>query len=294
MRIQDRRTYAPVLCLATLAALLCAALLAAQGAPGATVTGVNEKTGVVTGKVNSTGQVFTFTLANKASLSKVRPGQGIFVNLGKKQVSLDGKQPQGTILTLLPLGIKPGGSGSASSGSTSSGSSGNSGGSTTSGNSNPQPVSFSCGGTSNPPSADTCGKSAGSATNFGITMVCGASITMTGNSFPAGVSDWLTFTVPASRANCSDYSGRTPSSLIQVSISSSPAGIVFDGFTDAAGTPIPTNPTASGPGNSIVQGQLMAILGVNQFSPLPVGTYYLRIHGINASTTGTWTLTITG
>lgn len=80
----------------------------AAPAPAAKVTAVDAKTGVITGKVNSTGQVFTFTLANKAQLSRVHPGQGVFVNLGNKQVSLDGKSPSGTIITILPAsGDKP-------------------------------------------------------------------------------------------------------------------------------------------------------------------------------------------
>src|SRR5438067_77842 len=82
----------------------------AQGAPGGTITAVDAKTGVVTGKVNSTGQVFTFALANKALVNGVHPGQGVFVNLGKKQVSLDGKSASGTILALLPIVKRPGGS----------------------------------------------------------------------------------------------------------------------------------------------------------------------------------------
>ena len=88
--------------------LLSVSIVNAQ-APGGTITAVDAKTGVITGKVNSTGQVFTFTLANKALLNGVHPGQGVFVNLAKKQVSLDGKQPHGTILTLPPLGKAPSG-----------------------------------------------------------------------------------------------------------------------------------------------------------------------------------------
>ena len=79
--------------------ILCICVANAQ-APGATITGVNEKTGVVTAKVNSTGQVFEFVLANKAELARVRPGQGVYVNLGKRQVSLDGKSASGTIVTI--------------------------------------------------------------------------------------------------------------------------------------------------------------------------------------------------
>lgn len=117
--------------------------------PGGTITAVDAKTGVATAKVNSTGQVFTFTLADKALLNRVRPGQGVFVNLGKKQVSLDGKSTSGTIVTLFPIGTKPvasAGSGS-SSGSGSSGSSTNSG-STSASSFSPPPLCSNSGGTS--------------------------------------------------------------------------------------------------------------------------------------------------
>jgi len=84
---------------------------AASPAPGSavtpgsccTVTSVNSSTGVVTAKVNSTGQVFTFTLANNALLGQLRPGHGVFANLGRKQVSLDGNTVSGTIVAS-PLG----------------------------------------------------------------------------------------------------------------------------------------------------------------------------------------------
>jgi len=92
----------PLLVVAILGAVCCLRMAAQAPAPGATITAVDAKTGVVTGKVNATGQVFEFTLANKAELTRVHPGQGIFVNLAKKQVSLDGKQPGGTIVSILP------------------------------------------------------------------------------------------------------------------------------------------------------------------------------------------------
>jgi hypothetical protein len=99
-----RRIWLGAICLAAIfGSLLCAGQLVAQ-APGATVTSVDAKTGVVTAKVNSTGQVFEFTLANRALLSGVHAGQGVFVNLGKKQVSLDGKQPAGTITSVTAPG----------------------------------------------------------------------------------------------------------------------------------------------------------------------------------------------
>src|SRR4051794_8802868 len=98
----------PLLALAVIlsSVFYAAGMATAQGTPGGTITAVNAKTGVVTGKVNSTGQIFTFTLANKAMLSQVPPGQGVYVNLGRKQVSLDGKTAAGTIVSILPL-LKP-------------------------------------------------------------------------------------------------------------------------------------------------------------------------------------------
>src|SRR5580658_10472497 len=55
---------------------------------------------------------------------------------------------------------------------------------------------MSCGGTTNPLTADTCGKTALNPTRSGFTATCGASITITGNTFPANNSDWLEFSVP--------------------------------------------------------------------------------------------------
>lgn len=107
MKFQGQRTRAAILCLAILATCLCAALLIAQGAPGATITAVDAKTGMVTGKVNSTGQVFEFTLANKALTSRLHTGQGVYVNIGNRQVSLDGKTAAGNIVNILPMLGKP-------------------------------------------------------------------------------------------------------------------------------------------------------------------------------------------
>src|SRR5260370_5073484 len=214
---------------------LAAARVAAQQPLGATVTGVDTKTGVVTAKVNSTGQVFEFTLANKALISRLHAGQGVYVNLGNKQVSLDGKSPSGTILTLSPLGRKLGVSASAPSGSGPPSGSGSSGTSANSGNTNAPPVSPLCsqsGGASTPLTQDNFGKYAAVAT-FCFTASCGASTTSSGNPFPAGSSEWLAFNVPAPRANCAKP-------VIDVSISSS-GGVLFDVYPDAARTTLAHN-----------------------------------------------------
>ena len=69
-------------------------------APCCNITAINSATGVVTAKVNSTGQAFQFTLVNKAALSQLHAGQGVYANFGAKQVSLDGKSPAGTIVNI--------------------------------------------------------------------------------------------------------------------------------------------------------------------------------------------------
>jgi hypothetical protein len=288
MNFAIRREWLLSVCLMVTIATITTVRLAAQ-APGATVTAVDAKTGVVTAKVNSTGQVFTFTLTNRALISHLRPGQGVYVNLGKKQVSLDGKSTSGTILTLPQLGKTGSGSTGGQSGSTNSSTSGNSG---NSGTTNPQPVTASCGGTANPLSSDTCGKAFSLATNVG-SVGCGASITVTGNVYPVGSSDFLEFTVPASRANCVDYSGRTQSPYIQVTITSNPTNaIVFDALA-APDTPVTAGNSTGQFGPAAAVGDFFAELGT-AYSPLMPGTYYIRVYGVKASTTGTWTLMLKG
>ena len=273
-----------VLCVALIfVGALAAARVAAQQPLGATVTGVDAKTGVVTAKVNSTGQVFEFTLANKALISRLHAGQGVYVNLGNKQVSLDGKSPSGTILTLSPLGRKLGVSASAPSGSGPPSGSGSSGTSANSGNANAPPVSPLCsqsGGTSTPLTQDNFSKAAAVAT-FCFTASCGASTTISGNTFPAGSSDWLAFNVPAPRANCAKP-------VIEMSISSS-GGIVFDVLVSASGGYV-SNSYSSSP--SVAAGvPVIAGLGT-VYNPLQPGMYYIRIYGGTAATVGTWTLKI--
>ena len=149
------------------------------------------------------------------------------------------------------------------------------------------PQVMSCGGTTNPLTADHCGKTAGAPTMSGFTATCGASITITGNTFPAGSSDWLEFVVPASHATCKTSYYATP--YVSVYISSS-ARILLDVYRDAAGTLV-----ACGDGNCA--GGVAA--GVPQYaglgtgtSGLPPGPYFIRIYGMPPSTVGTWTLKI--
>jgi len=66
-----------------------AATSAAQAAPCCTVTAINASTGLVTGRVNATGQSFTFT-ASGSVLSALKVGQGVYANFTSKQVSING------------------------------------------------------------------------------------------------------------------------------------------------------------------------------------------------------------
>ena len=54
------------------------------------VTAINQQTGIVTGKVNATGQTFEFK-ASPPVLPSLRIGEALYANLTKRQVSLDGK-----------------------------------------------------------------------------------------------------------------------------------------------------------------------------------------------------------
>jgi hypothetical protein len=268
-------------CLAAILATTTVPRVSAQ-TPDATVTSVDARTGVVTGKVNSTGQVFTFTLVEQALLARVRPCQGVFADLAKNRVTLDGKQPHGKILTLSSLGKTATSPGSAGTTSGASGS-GKAGGSTGAGTTSPPPVVFSCGGTTTPLTADTCGKSAGVATLTGYKAACGATATITG-TITAGTTDWLMFTVPAPRTNCANH-------VIDVRISSPGNTIVFDALTSPGGNSV-YNSYNSG-GNFAALGVHIAGLG-STAAPLQPNTYYFRIYGTTPTAGDAWTLTITG
>jgi len=149
------------------------------------------------------------------------------------------------------------------------------------------PQVMSCGGTTNPLTADHCGKTAGAPTMSGFTATCGASITITGNTFPAGSSDWLEFVVPASHATCKTSYYATP--YVSVYISSS-ARILFDVYRDAAGTLV-----ACGDGNCAggVAAGVPGYAGLGTGTTgLPPGSYYIKIYGMTPSTVGTWTLKV--
>ena len=89
----DRRT-APrrVWCLAALGLLLLTATPRAEAqGPSSQITAINQQTGIITAKVNATGQVFEFKLTNKALLQSLKVGQAVYANFITRQVSLDGK-----------------------------------------------------------------------------------------------------------------------------------------------------------------------------------------------------------
>ena len=242
-------------------------------APGATITSLDAQTGVVTARINANGQLFHCVLANRFQLKQLRPGQSIYVNLHTRQVSLDGKSPAGTIVTLLPLGKGLGGATPAQSGSTSSGNS----------NTSPPPP-CSMPNTWPPDTADTYGKAGVAATMTCFVASCGATATIAGNIFPAGSQDWLLFRVPSSRANCANP-------VIDASITSSGSNLYFDVLTSISGPGVPTNNVVNFP--AAVNIPLYVGLGT-ALSPLPPGAYYIRIHGAPGSAVGTWTLTLKG
>jgi len=246
-------------------------------APCCGIIGIDNSSGVVTAKVNATGQQFQFKLSNPAQLGMLNVGQAIYANLAAKQVSLNGTAASGTILGISPMVTKVGGdSASSPSGSTGSSNSGNSGGSASgSGNTSSSPSPCSMPNTWPPNTADTYGKFAAAATVTCYDATCGATATISGNIFPAGSSDWLTFTVPASRANCANP-------VIQVS-GPAGAGISFDMLGPNSFTTLVYDVIEGRP----VSGVPVGLLGTVP-SPPQAGTYYIRVYG---STIGGWTLT---
>jgi len=119
------------------------------------------------------------------------------------------------------------------------------------------PQVMSCGGTTNPLTADKCSKTAGNPTMSGFIATCGASTTITGNTFPAESSDWILFDVYQSPA----------------------AGMLAAcGEGNCAGTAAAGVPQYAGLGT-----------GTTGLAP---GSYYIKIYGMTQSTVGTWTLKV--
>jgi hypothetical protein len=82
--------------------LVAAGTLARAQVPAASITSISAQTRVVTARVNASGQQFQFTLNTSAQLSQLRVGQGVYVNLKTKQVSLDGRTIAGQIVNSQP------------------------------------------------------------------------------------------------------------------------------------------------------------------------------------------------
>jgi hypothetical protein len=57
------------------------------------IIAVDAAAGIVTAKVNATGNVFQFKLNNPATLAGLKPGQAVYANFTNHQVSLDGFEP---------------------------------------------------------------------------------------------------------------------------------------------------------------------------------------------------------
>lgn len=66
---------------------------AAAANPCCAIVSINQKTGIVTAKVNATGQIFQFRVNDAATLNGLKVGQGVYANFKAAQVSLDGAQP---------------------------------------------------------------------------------------------------------------------------------------------------------------------------------------------------------
>jgi|1185.fasta_scaffold153147_2 hypothetical protein len=78
--------------------LLAAAPAAYSQNPCCHITGVNSRTDAVTAKVDASGQLFQFTLNNRAQTSQLKVGQPVYANLKTNQVSLDGTHVVGSVL----------------------------------------------------------------------------------------------------------------------------------------------------------------------------------------------------
>lgn len=97
-------------CVVSLAALLAvfSALPAVAGEPCCQIAAINARTGVVTAKVNGTGQTFQFTLNNRTQLGQLKAGQGVYANFKANQVSLDGSSVAGVIINTRGVdGMRP-------------------------------------------------------------------------------------------------------------------------------------------------------------------------------------------
>lgn len=79
--------------------------LTAQQKPCCSVTGTDTRGGLVSAKVNATGEDFQFTLNNPALLGTLKIGQGVYANFQTKRISLDGQHVSGVIVS---IGVRKG------------------------------------------------------------------------------------------------------------------------------------------------------------------------------------------
>lgn len=91
------RYLAPLIAVGFVSLALFPVCAVAQG-PCCSITAIDQRTGIVTGKVNATSQLFEFKLTNPALLQSLKVGEAIYANFTARQVSLDGKSPCGTIV----------------------------------------------------------------------------------------------------------------------------------------------------------------------------------------------------
>ena len=75
------------------AALLFAAMSLDAAEPCCSITGIDQRAGVVTARETATGRVFQFRPQNAALLNQLKVGQEIYANFARAQVSVDGAAP---------------------------------------------------------------------------------------------------------------------------------------------------------------------------------------------------------
>ena len=73
--------------------------------PCCVISAINDSAGVVTAEVKTSGQTFTFKLSNPQATASLYVGEGVYANFTTHQVSLNGKNMVGSILT--PLAPAP-------------------------------------------------------------------------------------------------------------------------------------------------------------------------------------------
>ena len=82
------------------------------GTPCCQITSINRAgpvDGIVTAKVNATGQTFQYKVTDAALLNSLKVGQGVFANFKTRQVSVNGAGPCCDILSIGPLDALHGG-----------------------------------------------------------------------------------------------------------------------------------------------------------------------------------------